>query len=446
MSTGPSQGIDAQLYNIKAEDGVIAGLVSTNKDEIRDEVFRLLEREDFFSSWHKEAYQICKDMWTNGIGIDFVTVSDRIKHDPNKLNAVLFAGTVNTLTHAKIVKDLSVRRRITQASRDMVALASDKTLPVPELIDGVSSSIFSLADATTDNKIVSALSLSGGILNELQRRMNTTRAHIEIESGYRTFDDIMGGWHRKHFDIIAARPAMGKTALFLNFAARSCVKKKVPTLIFSLEMSKEELTWRMMPIISRIEHEKIKSGSVDAQEYSAVAYAAQNFSQAPLYIDDTPQKFSSMRVAIRNAKRRYGIQQVFIDYLQLIHPSKKANGKEDTRDRELTELAQGLKEVAKECDVNVCALSQLNRSLEAREDKRPLLSDLRESGGLEQAADSVLMLYRPNVYDATEDEHEAQLIIRKQRDGQLGMIPLYWDGGRFLFEDISNRVTGVPQI
>ncbi len=225
--------------------------------------------------------------------------------------------------------------------------------------------------------------------------MNTTRAHVEIESGYRTFDDIMGGWHRKHPDIIAARPAMGKTALFLNFAARSCVKKMVPTLIFSLEMSKEELTWRMMPILSRVEHEKIKSGSVDAQEYSAVAYAAQTFSQAPFYIDDTPQKFSSMRVAIRNAKRRYGIKQVFIDYLQLIHPSKKANGKEDTRDRELTELAQGLKEIAKVCDINDTALCQLNRSLESREDKRPLLSDLRESGGLEQAADSVLMLYRP---------------------------------------------------
>lgn len=437
---------EAAMYNIQAEDGVLAGLISTTRDEVRDEVFRDLSREDFFSSWHKDVYQICKDLWTNGIGIDFVTVSDRVKHDSAKLNTILYSGTVNTLTHAKIVKDLSVRRNIIEASRAMAQMAQNKALPTSDVVDGVSSSIFSLADATSGNKIVSALSLSGGILNELQRRMNTTRAHIEIESGYRTFDDIMGGWHRKHFDIIAARPAMGKTALFLNFVARSCVKKKVPTLIFSLEMSKEELTWRMMPIISRVEHEKIKSGSVDAQEYSAVAYAAQNFSQAPFYIDDTPQKFSSMRVAIRNAKRRYGIQQVFIDYLQLIHPSKKTNGKEDTRDRELTELAQGLKEIAKECDVNVCALSQLNRSLESREDKRPLLSDLRESGGLEQAADSVLMLYRPNVYDATEDEHEAQLIIRKQRDGQLGMIPLYWDGSRFLFEDISNRVTGVPQI
>ncbi len=441
----PANADAATLYNIQAEDGVIAGIISTHKEEVRDEVFRRLDREDFFSTWHKDVYQICKDMWSNGVGIDFVTVSDKIKVDATRLNSTLFAGTVNTLTHADIVKDLSLRRRIAITGGELRELATNKALPISDVIETASANIFSLTESSSKNSLVSALSLSADLMTELQRRMNTPKAHIEISSGYTTLDDLIGGWRKKRFDILAARPAMGKTALALNFAARSCVKKQVPTIIFSLEMSKEELTWRFMPILSRVENDKIKSGTVDAQEYSAVAYASQCFSQAPLYIDDTPQKFSTMRVAIRNAVRRYGVQQVIIDYLQLIHPSKPS-GKNDTRERELTEMAQGMKEIAKECDVNILGLSQLNRSLEARDDKRPLLSDLRESGGLEQAADLVMMLYRPFVYDGTEDEHEAQLIIRKQRNGSLGMVPLYWMGEKLLFEDISNRVTGVPSI
>lgn len=432
-----------KLFNEEAELAVIAGVITTTKDEIREGVFGKLEVDDFFVSWNREVFKVCKDLWAKGSGIDYVTVSDLIP-EPNRLNAALRMVSVNTLTHASIIKELSVRRNLANSGRELWTLATNRALPVEDVVDQASSVVFKATDNTGSKGLVSALTLSANLMSELQRRMTDPRPHVGIQSGYRSHEDLMGGFHTKKLDLLAARPAMGKTALMLNFAARTCVRKKVPTLIFSLEMSEEELTWRLMPIISRVSNDDIKTGQLDQQKLSALQYAVTEFSRSPLYIDDRSQRFSTMCASIRNAVRRYGVKQVFIDYLQLILPS--GNSKDFNRDRELTLMAQGLKDLSKECDINIVALSQLNRGLEAREDKRPLLSDLRESGGLEQAADNVMMLYRPNVYDATEDEHEAQLLIRKHRNGALGTIPLWWDGERFLFEDMSAKVLGTSQV
>lgn len=433
-----------RLFNTQAEDGVIAGLIGTVNDEKRDSVFQLLDKNDFYSAWHKEVYGVCHDLWATGRGIDYVTVSDKIT-EPDRLNTALRSGSVNTLTHARIVKELSARRSVAETGRELLSLASNRNLPVEDVIDTASSALFKANDIAGKNTMISAASCASGVMAEISRRMTNPGRILGIESGYRSIDNVFGGWHTKKLIILAARPAMGKTALMLNALARSAVRKHVPSLCFSLEMSSEELTWRMMPILSRVDNNLIKSGTLDQQDFQSVQYASDLFSRSPLLVDDAPKTLNTISVAVRNAVRRHRVKLVFVDYLQMIG-AQKGKKREDTRDRELTEIAYGLKELAKETDTCIVALSQLNRSVEYREDKRPIMADLRESGGLEQAADDILMLYRPVVYDEEADPNEAQVLVRKHRNGELATIPMFWDGARFLFEDISHRTTGVPTI
>lgn len=428
------------LWSDDAEAALIAGVIGTTSDELRERVMSIVTPDDFVSPWNKRAFEICQQLYERGDGLDYVTVNSRLG-DSERLLKIMQRGTVNTTAHLNLLKSLAIRRRIAATCIEIAEAAATPPDDLFKFIDTVSSDIFKATEVADSKGLTRIDTLASGILAELDRRAISPRAQVGIASGYRTHEDMMGGFHQQKLDVIAARPAMGKTALMLNFVARSCVKRKVPTLIYSLEMSRDELMWRMVPIIARVDNEIIKTGKLDATQRADVQRAVSSLTAAPLFIDDTAQRFASMCVSIRNAVRRHGIKQVWIDYLQLIHPSTKG-GREMTRDRELTEMSQGLKELAKECNINVVMLSQLNRSLESREDKRPMMSDLRESGGIEQAADNVIMLYREAVYEEECDQTAAELIVRKQRNGTLGTIPMLWYGHQFRFEDISTRVMG----
>ena len=428
------------LWSDDTEAAVIAGVIGTKSDELRERVMSAVQLDDFISPLNKRIFEICKRLYEQGHGLDYVTVNSQL-NDGDKLLKIMSKGTVNTVSHLNLLKSLAIRRRIAATCIDLAESAATTKEDVYKLIDKVSSDIFKATEVKSDKGLVRVGDMASTMIAELERRASSPHAQIGIRSGYRTHEDMMGGFHTQKLDVIAARPAMGKTALMLNFVARSCCKHKTPTLIYSLEMSRDELMWRMVPIIARVDNEVIKSGKLDTKQQADVQYAVNLLTAAPLFIDDTAQRFASMCVAIRNAVRRHGIKQVWIDYLQLIHPSNRG-GKEQTRDRELTEMSQGLKELAKECDINIVMLSQLNRSLESREDKRPMMSDLRESGGIEQAADNVIMLYREAVYEEECDQNAAELIVRKQRNGTLGTIPMLWHGHQFRFEDISTRIMG----
>jgi len=440
QSKGAAQ--NAPLFNKDVEDAVIAGLVTTDNTLMLERVFTEIEPEHFYISWNREAYRKCRTLYESGKTIDVITVSDGLDNGPY-IYTILPLAPVSLVTHIGIIKDLFTRRKIQQTAQELNALAHDRDKPIEIVVSESSSAAFSIsATASKDD----GLSLAGAIADEIEhdvdQRILNPKPYVELDSGYADYNYIMGGLHETNFTIIAARPSIGKTALAINMACRMSINKNIPSLFFSLEMAQKQLVSRAIPMMTLIDNESIKTGTLDGSQISRFKGAIQRIKRAPLIVTDKPQTLSTLVVNTRKAVRQFGIKVVWIDYLQML----RIAGYTRSRDSELTEIAYTLKELAKECKVDVVALSQLNRNLEYREDKRPILPDLRESGGIEQAADVVLALHREHHYDETADPHAAELLIRKHRNGALGTIDLYWNAPCFRFDEISTRVTGAPAI
>jgi replicative DNA helicase len=425
-------------HSKEAEVSVL-GSVLIDKDAIVD-IADILFPECFYESGHPEIYEAALELFEERIPIDLVTMAERLKKKKvlKKIGGRAYltelANSVPTsahaLSYAQIVKDLYTKRQLISAANQISQAAFDEGEEVNEILNLAESQVFQLSQGHLKNKPTSlreALAESFDRLDELQKRSDGLRG---IPSGFKDLDDYLAGFQESNLIILAARPGVGKTALSLNIARNVAVEENLPVCFFSLEMSKEELVDRLLVRQANIDSWKMKTGRLEDADLSKLSEAMGLLAEAPLFIDDTPAlSMMEMRTKARRLQLEQGLKLVVVDYLQLMRPSRRW----DSRVQEVSDISQGLKNLARELKVPVLSLSQLSRAVEKRGDARPKLADLRESGSIEQDADVVAFLYR-------DDEENRELVnceISKHRNGPVGGFELYFNPQKISFFGVS---------
>ena len=418
-------------YSEEAERSVL-GAMMLSQDAV-NKVLPMLKKEDFYRQSHQDIYETIKAINEKGVPVDLVTVVDRLA-DVDKLEPMGGAAfvadfpdsvptTSNVEHYAKIVSDKSLLRALITAASEIVVSAYEESQDIDHVMDEAERKIFAIAQKKIRGSFIQMEPIVKTALEKLNIRSETKGALTGLGSGYRDLDHITLGVQKSDLIILAARPAMGKTAFSLNIAQHIAVKQKKAVAVFSLEMPAEQLAMRMLASEAMISAQKIRSGDLDEEEWDRIVHHAGILAKAPIYIADTPGVNPlEMRSKCRRLQAENGLDLVIVDYLQLMDSSRK----NDNRQQELSEISRSLKALARELDVPVMALSQLSRAVETRQDHRPQLSDLRESGALEQDADIVAFIYRDEVYNKENSEfpNMAELIIAKHRNGPVDKVML----------------------
>ncbi|MAG59594.1 replicative DNA helicase [Candidatus Woesebacteria bacterium] len=412
----------------------VLGALLLDKNAIVN-VAEFLKSEHFYDDKHASVFDVILDLYEAREPIDVLTVSERLRRKKRLKEiggASYLADLVNrvpTAAHVehygKIVKDAAVKRSLMQAAARLVEASLDDSLAADELLDRAETEVFSLTQQNLAQAFVpvrSALAESFDRLDELHKQPGGLRG---VPSGFSSLDDALAGFQKSNLVILAARPGMGKTALALNVAQSVAVSTQRPVGLFSLEMSKEELVDRLLVSQADIDAWKLKTGKLGERDFTKLSDAMGELAEAPLYIDDTPaSSVIEMRTKARRLQVEKGLDILVVDYLQLVRGRNLEN-----RVQEVSEISQGLKNLARELKIPVLALSQLSRAVEQRGTRRPQLADLRESGAIEQDADVVLFLWRED----EEDLENYTLDIAKHRNGPLRQIKLYFKGDRIRF-------------
>ena len=420
-------------HSAEAEESVLGALL-LDKDAVIA-VAEFLRAEDFYDDRHKEIFVTAIELFEERIPIDVLTVSERLKKRKSlkKVGGAGFlADLVNrvpTAAHVehygRIVKEAATKRALMAVTSRLMEFSMDESLGANELLDKAESEIFSLTQThLTDTfiPIKAALAESFDRLDELHKQAEGLRG---VPTGYKDLDDTLAGMQRSNLLILAARPGVGKTALALNMAQNLAVKYKKPVGFFSLEMSKEELVDRLLVAQADIDAWKLKTGKLDEEDFTKLSNAMGELAEAPLFIDDTPGlSILEMRTKARRLQVENGVELIVVDYLQLARSRRLEN-----RVQEVSEISQGLKNLAREIKVPVLAVSQLSRAVEQRGTRKPQLADLRESGSIEQDADVVMFLWR----EEEDNSENVNLDIAKHRNGPLRSIKLFFKGDRIKF-------------
>lgn len=432
-------------HNLDAERSVLgSGLLS--KEALSD-VMEILKPDDFYDGANKEIYMAMIDMFRENKSVDIVTVCEELKRR-NVLEMVggrSYVGTLsgevpvttNASEYAKIVAEKSSIRKLIHTSELIREKSFDENEEAKEIINFAEKEILSVAQERQRgdySKLQDVLVTDIELINEAARNQDKI---IGVPTGFKPFDSMTSGLQKSELVIVAARPAMGKTAFALNIALNAAVKHDASVLIFSLEMGKEQLGNRLLSMESRVEMENIKKGTLDNNDWDRIFLAVDNLAKANVYIDDTPDlSVFEIKNKCRRLKAEKGLDLVVVDYLQLM----KSEGKAENRQQEISTLSRYLKLLAREMDCPVIVLSQLSRAPDQRPNHTPVLSDLRESGSIEQDADIVLFLYRDDYYAKEESEKPGicDVIIAKNRSGPTGNIELAWVGKYTKFSDIAN--------
>ena len=440
----PPQAVDLEQ--------AVLGALMLEKDALTT-VVDILKPESFYKDQHKEIYKAIQELFKNSEPIDMLTVTNQLRKD-GKLEFVGGAYYITELTrgvnssanieyHARIVSEMSIKRELIRISSEIQKDAFEDTTDVFELLDKTEASLFEVSESNIRKNYDDMRSLMGQAMKELQERKNHKDGLTGVPSGFTALDRVTSGWQKSDLVIIAARPAMGKTAFVLSALRNASVDFEKPTAIFSLEMSSVQLVNRLISAEAELESEKIKKGSLADYEWEQLVHKTSKLTNAPIFIDDTPAlSILELRAKCRRLKAQHDVQLIIIDYLQLMSGDSSKGG--GNREQEIASISRALKGIAKELDVPVIALSQLSRAVETRGgDKRPQLSDLRESGSIEQDADMVMFLYRPEYYGITEDENGmpttgvGEVIIAKHRNGSLENVPLKFIGKYTKFTDLD---------
>ncbi len=437
-------GLHIPPHSTEAEISVLGSLL-LDKDAII-EIAELIKGENFYDEKHSEIYEAILSLYEERSPIDILTVSERLKERKSLkrvggseylkeiLNRVPSAAHVEH--YAKIVKDSSTKRFLMAKATKLVDLSFDESLDANELLDRAESEIFSLTQnhlSQSFTPVRAALADSFDRLDELHKLDSGLRG---VPTGFKDIDNLLAGLQKSNLIILAARPGVGKTSLALNIAQHLAVNEKRSVGMFSLEMSKEELVDRLLTAQADIDAWKLKTGKLSEDDFTALSNAMGELAEAPFYIDDTPAlSILEMRTKARRLQVEYGIDLLIIDYLQLARSRNLEN-----RVQEVSEISQGFKNLARELKIPVLALSQLSRSVESRGVKRPQLSDLRESGSIEQDADVVMFLWREDEEDPGPGKPlNITLDIAKHRNGPLGNVKLSFHGDRIKFFPRENR-------
>jgi len=426
-------------HDLSAERSVLGAIMLDSEAIIQ--IAEKLRPESFYEPAHQILYEVMSDLFEQRTPIDAVTVTNLLKKK-KKLDKVggaaaiaeltNFVSSASNVTHyAKLVREAALRRTMISASAEMNELAFDETVPVADILESTEQQVFSLSQAqSTQNfiKIKDTLAESFERLDELQRSGSDLRG---LPTGFNDLDNILAGLHKSNLIILAARPGTGKTALALNLSAHIAVNAKKKVGFFSLEMSKEELVDRLLVAQADIDAWRLKTGRLDQQDFLKLSDGMGVLAEAEIFIDDTPGlSISEIRTKSRRLMMEHHVDFLVVDYLQLAHGRTK-----DNRVQEVAEISQGLKNIARELRVPVLALSQLSRAVESRGEKIPQLSDLRESGSIEQDADVVMFLYRKD----DENREAVSLRIAKHRGGAVGDIDLYFRGDRMKFYGLEMK-------
>lgn len=431
--------------SIEGEQSVLGSMLIDK--EVIPTVLEILKPDDFYRPDHKEIYDVIVELFDRAQPIDLVTVSERLKlHGKLELVggleyltniATAVPTTANVKHYAKIVEEKALLRKLIKTSSDIVDMGFSAGEEVSFILDKAEQGIFDILQKRSTQGFVPIKDVLVDTFNQLEELYNN-KGHITgIPTGFNDLDFKTSGFHNSDLILIAARPAMGKTAFALNLAQYAAVHAHVPVAVFSLEMSKEQLVNRMLCSEAMVDSSRMRTGKLEDNDWQKVAKALGPLSEAPIFIDDTPGvSITEIRAKCRRLKLEHNLGLVVIDYLQLMQGSGK--GKGENRQQEISEISRSLKILAKEIDVPVITLSQLSRAPEARTDHRPILSDLRESGAIEQDADIVMFLYRDDYYNPeTEKKNIAELILAKHRNGSTGTVELVWLGQYTKFANLE---------
>lgn len=420
-------------HSQEAEESVIGALL-IDRDAITS-VAEFLLSEDFYDGRLKSVYDAALDLYEERVPIDVLTVAEKLKKKKvlKEIGGVSLlaelANKVPTAAHVehygKIVKDQATKRSLLAAASKIVDFSMDEGLAAGELMDKAESEIFSLSQkhiTKSFTAVKDALAESFDRLDELHKQGEGLRG---VPTGFKDLDDTLAGMQRSNLLILAARPGVGKTSFALNIAQSLTVKYKRPVGYFSLEMSREELVDRLLVAQADIDAWRLKTGKLSEEDFTKLSDAMGELAEAPLYIDDTPAlSIIEMRTKARRLQVEHGLDMIVVDYLQLARSRQLEN-----RVQEVSEISQGLKNLARELKIPVLALSQLSRAVEVRGGKKPQLADLRESGSIEQDADVVMFLFRED----DQNVESVSLDIAKHRNGPLKSIPLFFKGDRIKF-------------
>lgn len=437
-------------HNTEAEQAVLGGVF------LRNDVFHTLvdtiSDEDFYSPAHRKIYQAFQELYRRREPVDLVTVAEYLqtRGELDEIGGTVYlaslaesvASAANAVFHAQIVRDKSVRRRLIQTSSEILTNCFEVGEETEALLDQAEQQIFSIAESKGKPVFMSSKDLVNRVFEQLELRAGQGDLVTGVPSGYTDFDHMTAGLQKSDLIILAARPSMGKTALALNIGMRSAIQHDVPVAIFSLEMSMDQLMMRLLGCHGRVDLSRLRSGYLNDEDWARLYQAAEDLSRAPIFIDDTPALTTmEIRARCRRLKADKGVGLIIVDYLQLMRSSRKS----DSREQEISDISRNLKALAKELEVPVIALSQLNRKVEERSDKRPMLSDLRESGAIEQDADVIVFIYRDAAYNKAEDnpnKNVAEIIIGKQRNGPVGTLRLAYFGQYTVFDNLTE--VGMP--
>lgn len=437
----PPQSVDAEAS--------LLGAILIDSDAIV-KIADIVSVRDFYDERHGHIYESVRTLYESHRPIDVLTLSDELKAN-KRLEQVGGAGYLTELTnyvptaahveqYASMVAQKAMRRRLIKASQDIVSLGYDEAKSLHELIETAESRLFEVSQQHVSQDIVSLediLSESFDRLDELHKDKGKIRG---IPTGFKDLDNVLAGFQRSDLVILAARPSMGKTALALNLAHNVAVKAGEPVLMFSLEMSKEQLVDRMLAMESGVDAWALRTGNLNDSDFEKIGQAMGTLSEAQIFIDDTPGiTVSDLRTKARREAHQRPLGLVIVDYLQLMSGGGKYGG-DGNRVQEISEISRGLKGIARELNVPVLALSQLSRSVESRSPQIPQLADLRESGSIEQDADVVAFIYREEYYKPdTERKNVTDILIKKHRNGPTGGIELYFDKEKQRFRSLDTR-------
>ncbi len=430
--------------NIDAEKSILGGLML--EQEAWDEVSELLTDDDFYKPGHKKIYASIRDLHRREMPSDLITVSNALleKGDLDAIGGPAYLAemidqtpsTANIYSYAKIVQEKSLLRKVIHASQEFADKAYSQDFEnIEAFLDTMESRVFQLAESKSTVGLVDASQLVKFSMDKIESLYGQSNTVTGLATGFNEFDDLTAGLHPGELIILAARPSMGKTALSLNIACHAAMKEKKSVAYFSVEMGKEQVMIRMLASTAKIRLSDLRIGKLDDQAWQRLINNAAAMSETSLFIDDTSgiSPFD-IRAKARRMKAKYGLDLIIIDYLQLMSMKQRF----DSREREVSEISKLLKSIAKEMQVPVIALAQLNRGVEGRSDRRPMLSDLRESGSIEQDADVIGMIYREDYYnkDNPDIKGVAEVIIAKQRNGPTDTVKLRWMPEYGIFDNL----------
>ncbi len=433
-------------HSLEAEQSVIGGLMLDN--QAWDIIADIINEQDFYRHDHALIFRAINALADETQPYDVVTVSEWLgaRNELDSIGGLAYLSILandtptaaNIKAYANIVREHSVLRSLIQIGNEIAASAFNaEGRPSKELLDEAERKVFMIAEQGAGNRegFAAINHLLTRAVQRVEEMYQSGEALTGISSGFSNFDDKTSGLQKSDLIIVAGRPSMGKTSFAMNLAENAAMGTENAVAVFSMEMPGEQLALRMMSSLGRIDSHNLRTGKLDDQDWPRLISSVNMLSKAKLFIDDTPALSpTEVRARTRRLKREHGLDLVIIDYLQLM----QIGGSSENRATEISEISRSLKALAKELNVPIIALSQLNRSVEQRPDKRPIMSDLRESGGIEQDADVILFIYRDEVYNEdSPDKGTAEILIRKQRNGPIGMVRLAFLGQYTRFENLA---------